>query len=199
MVKFLPQYALPAGMPSKLDLSSDSGSPKSSGAFQQQQSLVAVQHNSVVKSRPVSFPPGNNRLSSAAQNDGAPPPNSGSAPHLPLPSTSSGETDTKKGKLESVDLPQPPRVSTATSRQQRDVKVSLAEPYELLPARNPPQYSCFDLFPFSLLVKFLTHRGKEVKGKKGTRLRAKLRRQAVSHNLPLEISLYLVRFPPNGA
>jgi hypothetical protein len=70
----------------------------------------------------------------------------------------------------------------------------MAEQDDLFPARMPPQYSYFDIFPFSLLVKFLTRRGKNVKGKKGARLRAKLLREVVSHNLPLEISLYLVRF-----
>ena len=65
----------------------------------------------------------------------------------------------------------------------------------LMPAHMPPKYSVFDLFPFSLLVKFLTDQGREVKGKKGARMRAKLRNQAISHNLPLELSLYLVNLP----
>jgi len=63
----------------------------------------------------------------------------------------------------------------------------------LMPAHLPPKYGIFDLFPFSLLVKYLTGQGKEVKGKKGARLRAKMRNQAVSHNIPLELLLYLVR------
>jgi len=66
----------------------------------------------------------------------------------------------------------------------------------LMPAHMPPKYSVFDLFPFSLLVKFLTDQGREVKGKKGARVRAKLRNQAISHNLPLELSLYLVNLAP---
>jgi hypothetical protein len=71
---------------------------------------------------------------------------------------------------------------------------SLSGPIEdyLLPARNPPRYSSFDVFPLSLFVQCLTKRGKDVKGKKGARARAKLRNSAISHNLPLEISLYLV-------
>jgi putative membrane protein len=67
-----------------------------------------------------------------------------------------------------------------------------ADEVHLLPAHMPPKYHIFDLFPFSLLVQYLTKRGKEVKGKKAARLRAKMRKNAVSHNLPLEISLYLV-------
>ncbi|PFH51581.1 hypothetical protein AMATHDRAFT_74791 [Amanita thiersii Skay4041] len=60
----------------------------------------------------------------------------------------------------------------------------------LLPATMPPDYHIFDLFPFSLLVRWLTEKGREVKGKKAARLRAKMRRN-ISHNVPLEISLYL--------
>ena len=64
----------------------------------------------------------------------------------------------------------------------------------LLPARNPPQFAIFDVFPFSLLVHQLTKRGKDIKGKKAARLKATMREHVVSHNIPLEISLYLVRF-----
>jgi ion channel-forming bestrophin family protein len=61
----------------------------------------------------------------------------------------------------------------------------------LLPARNPPAWGLFDVFPFSLLVKERTRRGKEMKGKKAARMRAKLKSETVSHNIPLEVSLYL--------
>ncbi|KAF9230804.1 Bestrophin, RFP-TM, chloride channel-domain-containing protein [Melanogaster broomeanus] len=63
----------------------------------------------------------------------------------------------------------------------------------LLPASEPPKRSLFDLFPFSLLVKMLTHKGHIVKGKKAARLRARMGNQqgGISHNIPLEISLYL--------
>lgn len=62
----------------------------------------------------------------------------------------------------------------------------------LMPAKNPPPYGLFDIFPFSLLVRYLTEKGKAVKGKKAARLRAKMKNEAISHNLPLELSLYLV-------
>ena len=153
LVKFLPTYALPAGMPSNVDLSTDS-------SFQQGQQQVIAQPRPSVNLRPGSSGANGARLNS-----------------------------------ESLDLPRAPRTSTsATSTKYRYGKGSSAEPDELLPARSPPQYSFFDIFPFSLLVRFLTRRGKEVKGKKGALLRARLRRQVAGHNLPLEISLYLVRF-----
>jgi putative membrane protein len=43
------------------------------------------------------------------------------------------------------------------------------------------------------MVKFLTKRGRKLKGKKAANLRAKLHHS--TQNLPLEISLYIVRFP----
>jgi len=63
----------------------------------------------------------------------------------------------------------------------------------LMPAHMPPKYGLFDLFPFSLLVNYLSKRGRDVKGKKAARVRAQLKQHAISHNLPLELSLYLVR------
>ncbi|KIJ49262.1 hypothetical protein M422DRAFT_28203 [Sphaerobolus stellatus SS14] len=66
----------------------------------------------------------------------------------------------------------------------------------LFPARNPPKLSYLDVFPFSLLVSRLTSRGKELQGRKAARLRAtKLGRgkrgTIISQNVPLEITLYL--------
>jgi putative membrane protein len=61
-----------------------------------------------------------------------------------------------------------------------------------MPARDPPKGHLFDIFPFSLLVHALTKKGKSVKGKKGARERAK--RRIHNHNIPLEITLYLVRY-----
>ncbi|KAI0300548.1 Bestrophin, RFP-TM, chloride channel-domain-containing protein, partial [Multifurca ochricompacta] len=162
--KFLPTYALPAGLPSNVDVATEFTSPN----YNQHSSAARVVGSTAI---------------------------SGSAPHLPLPATTPGDVGSTqdKEKLEFLDLPPPPLPpNSATSTNGRSAKESLAEADGfLLPARNPPQYSYFDLFPFSLLVKFLTNRGKEVKGKKGARLRAKLRSQSVTHNLPLEISLYL--------
>ncbi|KAL0058351.1 hypothetical protein AAF712_014970 [Marasmius tenuissimus] len=61
----------------------------------------------------------------------------------------------------------------------------------LLPSELPPKYHYFDIFPFSLLVDLMVARGKEVGGQKAAKVRAKMRNKTVSHNLPLEISLYL--------
>lgn len=124
---------------------------------------------------------------------------SGSAPHLPLPATTPGEVRTKTEKPENLDAPKPPRTSRNDASVHDRSSVTLGET-ELLPARDPPQYSYFDLFPFSLMVKCLTKRGRKIKGKKAANLRAKLQHHtnsnsAATQNLPLEISLYIVRFP----
>ena len=115
-----------------------------------------------------------------------------SAPDLPLPATTPGEVGTKTGKPEYLEIPKPSRTSNASVRGPGSM-ATLGET-DLLPARDPPQYSFFDLFPFSLLVKFLTKRGRKLKGKKAALLRARLRHQSATQNLPLEISLYIVRF-----
>ena len=59
----------------------------------------------------------------------------------------------------------------------------------------PPSYSVFDVFPFSLLVRHLTKRGKEVTGKKAAKLRARRGGGNIEGNVPLEITLYLVSDP----
>ncbi|KAF9017082.1 UPF0187-domain-containing protein [Hymenopellis radicata] len=166
LVKFLPAYALPAGVPSQPDLTGmgdshsfthpDSPEPKmsengdrlaSGGSFLNQRTSVS---------------------STATQ-------------QLPLPVTT--PVSRKPVFLE------PWKKSSESGRG----KVILPKDDEtyLMPASMPPKYHLFDLFPFSLFIKCYTKRGREIKGKKAARLRAKMRNQAISHNLPLEISLYL--------
>lgn len=172
-------------MPSNADLASELRSPKSM-TFRHQQAAAMQRRSSAEPPRP-----------SLNQPRGAESIPSESTSHLPLPATSPGEAGEKSEKVEFLDLPPPPRTShSVPSGDGRRAKDSFAEGDDgfLLPARNPPQYSYFDLFPFSLLVKFLTKRGKQVKGKKGARLRARLQHHSGTHNLPLEISLYLVCF-----
>ncbi|KAF8066963.1 Bestrophin, RFP-TM, chloride channel-domain-containing protein [Lyophyllum atratum] len=159
LVKFLPAYALPAGIPSASDLRSPEYT------------------NGPASPRDVRLPssPGANCFLYQRSYASAP-------DLLPTPVTSSGSKKT-------TFLDPPPHTPFSMPRE----KTILPPGDEafLLPGRLPPKYHIFDLFPFSLLVKWLTKRGREVKGKKATKLRAKMRQNAVSHNLPLEISLYL--------
>ena len=86
----------------------------------------------------------------------------------------------------------PHRVREHPLREKEQVILSPEDEKFLFPGYMPPKYHLFDLFPFSLLVGILTARGKDVKGKKAAKIRAQMRKNAVSHNLPHEISLYLV-------
>lgn len=188
LVKFLPAYALPAGMPSSADLA------------QNEAQSVLSKTSSIARSR--TRPSDAEKPSLAPQSSilyqrGG---NSVSAPHLPLPATAASP---KKASfleppiMEELHM-QIPRRGAANRSAPGEVdkdKVVLprADEYLLMPAHMPPKYHVFDLFPFSLLVQFLTERGNDsLKGKKAARLRAKIRNRAISHNLPLEISLYLV-------
>ncbi|KAG6918810.1 hypothetical protein DXG01_011562 [Tephrocybe rancida] len=106
-----------------------------------------------------------------------------SAPSLPLPATSA--TSRKTSFLTPI------REHSRVTINKEKIILQRADEGHLLPARRPPKYHIIDLFPFSLAVRFLTRRGAELKGKTAARLRAKMRKNTVSHNLPLEISLYL--------
>jgi len=176
--KYLPTYGLPAGLPSTDNLTSDLPSAKSpkSVSFQQHQETF-VQRRTSKDRRPRSFSVSRNH--ERPQRTGA-----GSAPHLPLPATTPGEVGTTSEKSKDSEVPERRR----TSKSNESVHSTLGET-DLLPARDPPQYSYFDLFPFSLMVKFLTKRGRKLKGKKAAGLRAKL--QHSTQNMPLEISLYI--------
>ncbi|CCA70555.1 hypothetical protein PIIN_04492 [Serendipita indica DSM 11827] len=59
----------------------------------------------------------------------------------------------------------------------------------LAPSRDPPPYHIFDFWPMSLFVRSLQKGGKELKGRKALRDRAK--NPSNSDNVALEISLYL--------
>jgi ion channel-forming bestrophin family protein len=131
LVKFLPAYALPLAIPSKVDLTNGDG-------------------------------------------DG-----DGAKIQLPMPAAS--------GAKSVPTSPTSPRVA----RSEKVTDPSSGEEKWLSPAKMPPKFSFFDIFPFSLLVRALTKKGKDVGGTKASRLRARTRGHA-SHNVPLAISLYLV-------
>ena len=147
LVKFLPAYALPLGIPSKPDLANEERTSQSSPDGTQH-----IQFSGTLLKRTGTSP--------------------ASDPHLPMPVSTASPTQ-KSGN------PQSPR----------EKSMDKGGDGWLFPARLPPKYSLFDLFPFSLMVKMLTRRGKEVTGKTAARLRA--RTSTTSHNIPLEISLYL--------
>lgn len=171
LVKFLPAYALPAGLPSAIDVTETNAdnSGRTSDTFSAGNPMTSL-------SQPHLPQTANGAAHGLV---------SSSVPHLPMRSTASSKR---------VNLALPTSIRTVPSRDpEKGVTGSLATGEEgfLLPARMPPKYHLFDLFPFSLLVRLLTKKGKELKGKKAARLRARMRKND-THNLPLEISLYLV-------
>lgn len=173
LVKFLPAYALPAGIPSQIDLTRvDLSEPQGTHGA----ALASVQSATSGDASDGTFLHQRTSITSNEKNM--------STSTLPLPVTSP-RSPRRMNFLEPIRSRDGPAPS----------KIILAKDDEglLLPAAMPPKYHLFDLFPFSLLTKLLTKRGKEMKGKKAARLRAKIKSEHQSHNLPLEVSLYLVR------
>ncbi|KAF8965387.1 Bestrophin, RFP-TM, chloride channel-domain-containing protein [Flammula alnicola] len=194
LVKFLPAYALPAGMPSMTDLHSQNGDDQSlapeSPLIQQSFDVSATspKRNSESLTSPLS--PGKQPSVTIApvsilhHRNGPTSPQNGQLP----PPVSIGSPGKRSSFL--TALTSPLSVKVMPRDKDRMILARHDEAY-LMPAQMPPKYGFFDIFPFSLLVNFLAEKGRQVKGKKAARLRAKLRNQAISHNLPLELSLYL--------
>ena len=174
LVKFLPAYALPPGIPSTTDLSQSN--------FEEEPLSIVLETPSI----------GPNFDEKPAQFKSSPSPSARAALR---------STVNNKGFSRPTPISLEQRASSGTDvflpsgRGKEHERIILQKQDEsfLMPAYMPPKYGLFDLFPFSLLVRYLSERGKEVKGKKGARVRAQLKDRAISHNLPLEISLYLVR------
>ncbi|KAJ3863304.1 Bestrophin, RFP-TM, chloride channel-domain-containing protein [Lentinula novae-zelandiae] len=190
LVKFLPSYALPTGLPSNLDLTNDRAP---SEIHSPPGSPISTSFHRPSLRRPSDASRNQTFLTQRINNA-----SSFSDSHLPLPATAHTSAKTPFREPQPADRPH-----QATDKTFYDVKSTVSEePAErvilprtdevfLFPAKMPPKYHLFDLFPFSLLVRVLTNRGKELKGKKAAKLRAKMKNKSASHNLPLEISLYL--------
>jgi len=127
---------------------------------------------------------------------------SSSAPQfLPEPVTTSGRYSSKERTFLDPGLNPHSQTNGYTHgmvhnrlREKEQIILSPADEKFLFPAYMPPKSHFFDLFPFSLFVGTLTARGKDIKGKKAAKIRGQMRKNAISHNLPLEISLYLVSY-----
>lgn len=177
LVKFLPGYAFPHGLPSNSEPLQDSARSTSSAHPSPTGNSSSVAEKSSLTEQ-----------NSAFMNHNYPPAEAG----LPSPVTANQKKTKFVDPVSILSQRQSQSSRLASSESQRLVLPKKDEVF-LLPAKMPPKYHIFDLFPFSLLVKALTNRGKELKGKKAAKLRAKMKSRIISHNLPLEISLYLVR------
>ncbi|KAH7104703.1 UPF0187-domain-containing protein [Auriculariales sp. MPI-PUGE-AT-0066] len=102
---------------------------------------------------------------------------------LPLPATASPNSDLKHRKRSNV--------SAASVGKVLDYPEE-GGPDHLLPARNPPHSTIFDVWPLSMFVRLLQAGGRRIQGKKAHRVRAEtLRYGSKTENVPMEISLYL--------
>ncbi|KAF9497039.1 UPF0187-domain-containing protein [Pleurotus eryngii] len=162
LVKFLPEYALPAGRPSETDLSS----PPKSDFCSNARDGGTLKEKSVDQSQHVRY---RQHVSTGGS--------------LPFPATTPSTRPPDRRK--DGDLPLPLFCRTNTT----NTIISQSDEIYLLPGNLTPTYYILTLYPFSLLDRVLTKKSTKTKKK-----RAELRNEAVSHNIPLEISLYLVCF-----
>lgn len=172
-MKYLPVYALPAGRPSNT-FSREGGTPGEERDAQ----LERMQTRP--STRFASPPPSPTQTRKMAQAQAEVPTLNMTSPTPPVSRFRAMSVDIEKGAL------------SPNLRGTKSFRSFLSGgPAKLMPSYNPPRYAIFDVFPFSLFVKFLSKRGKHVKGKKGAKVRA--REGTVTHNIPLELTLYLVR------
>ena len=159
LVKFLPSYALPAGLPSVVDVTSMDGLSTRSPLRARGDSTAADLTSLREEVTSLDMPASPIAPTSPSQ--------------LPFPATA-----TSPRKVSHVKVDIPPRVSMNGRGRPHDKEKQAdkgstysgisgtQEDNFLLPARMPPKYHLFDLFPFSLLVHALTKRGKDVKVRK---------------------------------
>ncbi|KAI6038538.1 Bestrophin, RFP-TM, chloride channel-domain-containing protein [Pisolithus marmoratus] len=181
-VKFLPPYYLPSTIPSHVDL------PAELGTAVNNQGGHAQEHHHTRQSEDAPPSPRSTHFPDTLSTHRRPRATSLASQHLPLPSTTPGA--------------RPPAPSTPLI-QENGVPLNGNQEGRKSPSYRP-RYSMFDFFPFSLLVKMLTKKGKNVRGRKAARVRATMTgdmrarsatRNGHSHlhyNIPLAISLYLV-------
>lgn len=194
LVKFLPAYALPAGLPSQTDLTSVEVDPAS--PIQSAHDVDDADEENGLATLGLT-------RSETNQLHKRPTVNTSDSPHIKLPDPVTSPTaksvksvGSKRASF-SIDIvsSRPNNRGFSLDEKKRTVIPAAEEAY-LYPASMPPKYTIFDLFPFSLLTGYITKRGHEVGGKKAAKIRQKMKQKTISHNLPLEISLYLVR--PNS-
>ena len=82
-----------------------------------------------------------------------------------------------------------PEARRQSIQERGNVVLSREEESLLQPGYLPPTYPLLDLFPFSIIMRCLTRHSK---GRKGISARRARLQSTASHNIPLEISLYLV-------
>ncbi|KAF4607505.1 hypothetical protein EYR38_001577 [Pleurotus pulmonarius] len=170
LVKFLPEYALPAGIPRRPDMASPVVRPMSAEPGDR-----SSPDTDYFSPRPMTI-----TITSASETD------------LPLPATTPGSVPEYGGPSSGYLNPHPPPYPMFRRRSTvRSTMLNRKDEAYLLPASLPPRCQIFDIFPFSLIVKRLTKNGLALEGKKAAKVRTLMKNKTISHNIPLEISLYL--------
>ncbi|KAL0058353.1 hypothetical protein AAF712_014972 [Marasmius tenuissimus] len=169
LVKFLPAYNLPSGMPPQRFNGANHG--KECSAISTETQISRGGDSTAVHSRiPTHESKQEPAQSTAVQFQ------------LPPPVTAAGSRTTLT----------PPNTQSMGARAYEQYLRPSELPPKMQPSELPPKYHYFDIFPFSLLVKSLIDGGKKVEGQKAAKVRARLLNKVREHNLPLKISLYLV-------
>lgn len=101
--------------------------------------------------------------------------------HLPTPSDPSVAEQGSAGMS--------PEARRQSIQSRGNVVLSREEEFIIQPGYLPPTYPLLDLFPFSIIMGCLSRHRKRQKGRKVVGAR---RVTTATHNIPLEISLYLV-------
>ncbi|KAG8993542.1 hypothetical protein FRB90_000673 [Tulasnella sp. 427] len=208
-VKFLPVYILPAGLPQMMSESPIAETPHESlaaatSAIQTEVNLQspAASHRNRVSyisdGRPL--PSSEMRRASTGLSTLAAPREAEAAVDSST-STPAGTLYRKEGLCIDIEkaldtaTPDPIKPVVTRSSNNRPVGSLLPTSTEanrqssLLPARDPPKWAAFDVFPLSLFIKPLLKKGKTVAGRKAAKMKAKLGN--INHNIPLEITFYL--------
>ncbi|KAG8981412.1 hypothetical protein FRB93_008695 [Tulasnella sp. JGI-2019a] len=207
LVKHLPVYALPAGRPINAHENTDQQPPIDEQAYRENLERIETRRSAKVTFQPrrrESTSTGHSELSNTSRTPSvqsdvqsrsrrrAP---SASAAAFSMPPAIqeekvSSESDLERGGPSTLPTQSQTTGEDAAERVGQVLSATSAESKQpiLRPGWNPPPYTIFDIFPFSLLIDQMAARG-HFEGKRAIRLKA--RKGIVNHNIPLEISFYL--------
>ena len=185
LVKFLPTYALPAGRPGpiRLDdgifLETDEDPPAPSVVHQEPMRMPA----SPIRSPTIRI--------NIPDEEMHPPRRMTTNQQLPSPVTASSSRPLRR----QATVHSRTSLSSVITFQERDrLVLSQRSEMHLMPGHMPPKsYGLWDALPFSFLFRYLLARWRKERQKDAIKARIR-NKSAVSYNLPLEISLYLVCF-----
>lgn len=180
LVKHLDPYALPRGVPTAMDNTDSPMSPPESCDASTQDTV-----RTDVQEKPASSRDSSLRRFRAGESIT---PRAASEPLLPFSVHLDHEAASHNPRGIHIHVQSMVSLAQVNSR----TPLAISEEIHLQPSRLPPKYPYFDSFPFYLVVGLLTRKSKIEEAKKA-KFRAELFGKIISENLPLEITIYLVR------